>query len=372
MSSTAHGGAFSEAYIGWLLNPSIGNLLQQLGAYLRFESTLPKRLSQFAALVTVRHWNNDLEWHFLPAAVLANGTPQHVIDSVAARTRPDFEDESEAVVYDFTSELLNSGHVSDPTYEKAVETLGEDGVFELIAFMGHYSPLLLPDQHVQARPARRSRAVATMTGRRPGRSAIAVPSCSVTRATRQRPAAPSRLGPRDKGDAMPVAEFKVDSYKFVPRNWRAGMESAPMKTDTTVWTGMTTPLPEATVALLTTAGLYLPASQESYDLDRERREPTWGDPTYRVIPRSARQAEMAFAHLHINTRDHYQDFNIALPLDRFAELEAEGRIGRLADEHYSVMGYQSDDGAAWRRDALPAITRRLKQARVDALVLAPA
>ncbi len=171
---------------------------------------------------------------------------------------------------------------------------------------------------------------------------------------------------------MPVAEFKVDSYKFVPRNWRAGMESAPMKTDSTVWTGMTTPLSEATIALLTTAGLYLPASQESYDLDRERREPTWGDPTYRVIPRGARQAEMAFAHLHINTRDHYQDFNIALPLDRFAELETEGRIGRLADEHYSVMGFQSDDGAAWRRDALPAITRRLKQARVDALVLAPA
>ncbi len=171
---------------------------------------------------------------------------------------------------------------------------------------------------------------------------------------------------------MPVANFEVDSYKFVPLNWRAGMESAPMKTDTTVWAGMTTPLPEATIALLTTAGLYLPASQASYDMDRERREPTWGDPTYRVIPRGARQAEMAFAHLHINTRDHYQDFNIALPLDRFAELEAEGRIGRLADEHYSVMGYQSDDGAAWRRETLPAITRRLKQARVDALVLAPA
>ena len=132
-------GAFSEAYTGWLLNPSIGNLLQQLGAYLRFESTLPKRLSQFAALVTVRHWNNDLEWHFLPAAVLANGTPQHVIDSVAARTRPDFDDETEAVVYDFTAELLNSGHVGDSTYEKAVETFGEEGVFELIAVMGHFS-----------------------------------------------------------------------------------------------------------------------------------------------------------------------------------------------------------------------------------------
>ena len=132
-------GEFAEAYTGLLLNPSIGDIVQQLGAYLRFESTLPKRLSQFAALVTVRHWNNDLEWHFLPAAVLANGTPQHVIDSVAARTRPDFDDEAEAVVYDFTTEALNSGPVSDPTYQRAVETFGEEGVFELIAVVGHFS-----------------------------------------------------------------------------------------------------------------------------------------------------------------------------------------------------------------------------------------
>ena len=132
-------GAFGEGHTGWLLSPPIGDIVQQLGAYLRFESTLPKRLSQFATLVTVRHWNNHAEWHYLAKAVLANGTPQHVIDSVAARTRPDFDDEAEGVVYDFTVGLLNSGHVSDSTYQKAVETFGEEGVFELIAVMGHYS-----------------------------------------------------------------------------------------------------------------------------------------------------------------------------------------------------------------------------------------
>ena len=89
--------------------------------------------------MTVRHWNNDLEWHYLAQNVLANGTAQHVVDSVAARTRPDFDDEAEGVVYDLTTELLNSGPVSDPTYQRAVETLGEDGVFELITVMGHFS-----------------------------------------------------------------------------------------------------------------------------------------------------------------------------------------------------------------------------------------
>lgn len=164
----------------------------------------------------------------------------------------------------------------------------------------------------------------------------------------------------------------VDSFKFVPRNWRAAMEAAPMKTDTTVWAALTAPIEQATIALLSTAGVFMPASQPSFDLDGERRNPHWGDPSYRVIPRRARQAELDFAHLHINTRDHHQDFNIALPLDRFAELEAEGRIGRLADDHYSVMGFQGDDGAEWHKQTLPEITQRLRKAEVEALILAPA
>ena len=164
----------------------------------------------------------------------------------------------------------------------------------------------------------------------------------------------------------------VDSYKFIPLNWRAAQEAAPMKTDTTVWAPFTTAINEATIALLSTAGIFMPASQPSFDLDGERRNPYWGDPSYRVIPRNARQTELDFNHLHINTRDHHQDFNIALPIDRFAELEAEGRIGRLADEHYSVMGFQTDDGAEWHKQTLPEITERLREADVDALILAPA
>lgn len=164
----------------------------------------------------------------------------------------------------------------------------------------------------------------------------------------------------------------VDSYKYIPLNWRKGHEAAPMKRASTIWTALQKPVSEATVALLSTAGVYLRDSQASFDLEGERRNPTWGDPGYRVIPRGTQQAELDFAHLHINTQDHHEDFNIALPLERFAELEAEGRIGKLAEDNYSVMGFQSDDGAAWTQETLPAIRRGLEEAAVDALVLAPA
>ena len=139
-----------------------------------------------------------------------------------------------------------------------------------------------------------------------------------------------------------------------------------------VWTALGLPIEEATVALLTSAGLYLKHNQEPFDLEREKQNPTWGDPTYRVIPRDVEQPQLGAAHLHINTRDVLEDFNVALPISRFIELEAEGRIGRLADDHYAFMGFQDRELKGWRTDAAPEVARRLRDAGVHALVLAPA
>ena len=135
---------------------------------------------------------------------------------------------------------------------------------------------------------------------------------------------------------------------------------------------MTVPVNNATVALLTSAGLYLKDTQKPFEEERERENPLWGDPTYRVIPRQVRQDQIAASHLHLNTRDFYIDFNVALPIRRFEELETEGRIGKLAAEHYSFMGYQERSCAEWRQKYGPEVAQRLKDAGVSALVLAPA
>ena len=164
----------------------------------------------------------------------------------------------------------------------------------------------------------------------------------------------------------------VDSYKYLPRSFRQGYESAGASVEGPVWAAMTTPVSEANIALLTSAGLFLKDGQAPFDAERERNNPLWGDPTYRVIPRTVSQDQIAASHLHLNTRDFCIDFNVALPIRRFEELEAEGRIGRLAEEHYSFMGYQERTCAEWRSRYGPEVAQRLKEAGVSALVLAPA
>ncbi|HXH21661.1 MAG TPA: glycine/sarcosine/betaine reductase selenoprotein B family protein, partial [Dehalococcoidia bacterium] len=156
----------------------------------------------------------------------------------------------------------------------------------------------------------------------------------------------------------------VDSYRYLPRSFRPGYESMPVLDEPPVWAPLGVPIGEAKVALLTSAGLYLKDSQQPFDVEREREDPLWGDPTYRVIPRDTRQDQIAASHLHLNTRDFYIDFNVALPLRRFEELEAEGRIGRLAEEHYSFMGFQERGCSEWRAKYGPEIAQRLKEANV--------
>lgn len=164
----------------------------------------------------------------------------------------------------------------------------------------------------------------------------------------------------------------VDSYKFLPRSMRAMYESGSVTDEPPVWAPLKKPADKCTIALLTSAGVYLKDSQQGFDEEREWREPTWGDPTYRVIPRDVRQDQVACSHLHISHDDLLEDIDVVLPFRAFTKLEAEGEIGKLADEAYSFMGYQERSLNDWRTVQGPELAARLKERAVDVLLLAPA
>lgn len=166
--------------------------------------------------------------------------------------------------------------------------------------------------------------------------------------------------------------MSVDSYAFLPRAFLPMYESAPHLDHEPVWAEFTKPLSEARIALLSSAGIYLPASQEPFDVEREKQEPTWGDPTLRLIPNDVTQDQIDASHLHINTADIMLDVNVALPIHRLNELVAAGAVGAAADEHYSLMGFQEEGTEVWRTVTAPEIAERCHDRAVDAVILAPA
>jgi D-proline reductase (dithiol) PrdB len=165
----------------------------------------------------------------------------------------------------------------------------------------------------------------------------------------------------------------VDSYRFLPRSFiplYSGAAPAPGDEEP-VWAPFEKRLAEAQIALLTSAGLYLEGAQPPFDADRERAEPTWGDPTHRVLPHPLAPGALGMMHLHINHEDPLADPEIALPVGGLAALVDEGRVGSMAPRHVSVMGYQEAGLEVWRRETAPAIVELLRDQGTDGLILAP-
>jgi len=175
----------------------------------------------------------------------------------------------------------------------------------------------------------------------------------------------------------------VDSFKYLPRILAAyyQMPSTMLRQPelSIPWTPLPRPVAGCKFGLATSGGLYQRGVEPPFDLEREKQNPTWGDPTYRTLPADIQQAEVGASHLHLNTRDVLEDINILLPLHRFQELAAEGgkpreRIGGLAKHAYSFMGYQGfpSDTTAWQQTYGPQVAEKLKAEEVDCVLLTPA
>ncbi len=141
------------------------------------------------------------------------------------------------------------------------------------------------------------------------------------------------------------------------------------------WTPLRKPLSECTVAFVSSAGIAM-LDDEPFDQEGERQNPWWGDPSFRVIPRTATENDVRICHLHINPEFALQDLNSVLPLQRLQELVEVGEVGRAADEHYSFMGYILDERELLAQ-SVPAIIAGLRGKQgfpaqeVDAVVLVP-
>jgi len=131
-------GSMNGPYNVLLRSPEMGDLAQKYGAYLRFHSSVPKKLNEFAILITARHWNSQYEWYAHHKYGLQAGLTPALIDALAAGKRPSPMEPDEASVYSFCTELLNTKHVSEATFDAAKGKLGERGVVDLIGVVGYY------------------------------------------------------------------------------------------------------------------------------------------------------------------------------------------------------------------------------------------
>lgn len=137
-SAAAKPGPLGGPFNVWLRTPDIGNLIQQLGAAIRFRSSLPAKLNEMAIIITARQWTSQYEWFAHCKLALEAGLAPAVADAIARGRRPAGMDADETIVYEFSTELHRTQGVSDATYRAALERFGERGIVDLIAVNGFY------------------------------------------------------------------------------------------------------------------------------------------------------------------------------------------------------------------------------------------
>jgi 4-carboxymuconolactone decarboxylase len=126
-------------FIPLLRSPELLARVQKLGEYLRFQSALPPRVSEFATLIVARSWSQQFEWRVHEPQALKAGTSAETVAALRDGRRPIDMSEEEACVHNFAQELLQHHGVSDPTWRAALERFGERGVVDLTALVGYFA-----------------------------------------------------------------------------------------------------------------------------------------------------------------------------------------------------------------------------------------
>jgi len=172
---------------------------------------------------------------------------------------------------------------------------------------------------------------------------------------------------------MEKVEKIVDGFRFLPPGLKAWVRTFIPEEEfkgSIPWTPMSKPFSQTTLALITSGGISL-RKDPPFDMEREKRDPLWGDRSFRIIPRGTTEKEIEVNHLHINTTYIKQDINVILPLARMAEFEQEKIIGRLAPTAYSFYGFQWQN-TEFLLEAIEPISRNMKLEGVEAVLLTPA
>ncbi len=158
IQSGPRGAGLRGPFNALLRSPELADHVQKVGEYVRFKSSIPARLNELAIIVAGRKWTAQDQFYAHRRLALQAGLKPEITDAVAEGRRPEGMQQDEAVVYDFATELLETGQVSDASYQSVLDKFGERGVIDLVGAVGYYSlvSLVLNVARVQLPPGEKS------------------------------------------------------------------------------------------------------------------------------------------------------------------------------------------------------------------------
>jgi 4-carboxymuconolactone decarboxylase len=132
-------GNLNGPFLGWIHSPELAQHAQRLGAFCRYKTGLPLRLSELAILVTASRWRAQAEWFIHYPIALDAGVRAEDAEAIRLGQTPSFADADDALIYAFATELYEAKRVTDATYAKTVERFGHEVAINLVGLLGYYA-----------------------------------------------------------------------------------------------------------------------------------------------------------------------------------------------------------------------------------------
>jgi len=127
----------------WLQSPELCERVESLGAFVRFESCLPKHLRELTLLMAARHWDAQYSWNAHVNTAIEAGIPEAAVEAIAERREPVFPDAADQAFYAFCHELLELHFVTDGTFAAAHKHFGSQGLVDAVGSLGNFSMLAM-------------------------------------------------------------------------------------------------------------------------------------------------------------------------------------------------------------------------------------
>jgi 4-carboxymuconolactone decarboxylase len=139
IAGTRGGGAAKGPFALWLRTPELADKANAFGSHLRHHTSVPQRLVELAVLVVARTYTAQYEWHAHAAHADKVGLAPELVEAIRTRREPVINKADEQIVHAVATELSVDRKLSDATYARAVETLGEQTLLDLVTIIGFYT-----------------------------------------------------------------------------------------------------------------------------------------------------------------------------------------------------------------------------------------
>ena len=131
-------GVVQGPLLAWLQSPALADRAQALGAFCRYHTSLPPRLSELAIITTGAYWKAGFEWHVHAPIALAAGLDASAVEALRTGGTPQFAKDDERAVWQFAHHLLHDHEVPEPVYRTVERLLGTVATVELVGVLGYY------------------------------------------------------------------------------------------------------------------------------------------------------------------------------------------------------------------------------------------